>query len=80
MVWASLFKVSLEVVHGRLPMTLVVAYGSRGARHARAARLLAIADVIIGCGGGLLKTLHGPLPAALGTLLGVYLWSLSQIE
>jgi hypothetical protein len=50
---------------------LATACNSYGARHVGASYLLAIADVIVGHGGGLLKMLNGPLPTNLGTLLGV---------
>jgi hypothetical protein len=41
--------------------------GSRDAHHARAARLLVVATIVVSRGFGLLKTLLAPLPATLGT-------------
>jgi hypothetical protein len=66
MVWASLLKALLEVFRGWPCLMLAIAYNNRGGCHARAARLLAIADVIAACGCGLQKTLLAPLLVAPG--------------
>jgi hypothetical protein len=70
-VWTSLLKELLEVVSGRLRLTLAAACGSHDVHHAGAACLPAVATVAVGCGCSLLKTLLAPLPTALGTLLDV---------
>jgi hypothetical protein len=60
-VWVSLPKELLEVVHGQSRLTLGTAHGSRGALHVRAACLLVDANVVAGHGCSLLKMLLVPL-------------------
>jgi hypothetical protein len=60
-VWASLLKEHHEVVCGQSRLTLAATCSSRGAHRDRAACLLAIANVITGCGCGLPEMLIVPL-------------------
>jgi hypothetical protein len=65
---ASLLKELLEVICGRLCLTLVIACGGRNVHHVGATRLLVATAVIIDRVCGLLTALLAPLLVALGTL------------
>jgi hypothetical protein len=67
-VWASLLKELLEVVHQWPRLAFALTYGSHDSHHTGATCLLVVATIIIGRGCSLLKALLVPHPTILGPL------------
>jgi hypothetical protein len=68
MVWVSLLKELLEVVHGQSCLMLAAVCDSHGVRHVQVSYLLINAAIGGGCSCSLLEALLAPLVAALGVL------------